>query len=180
MMNLYLPYSLTIDGEEYAIRSNWQAIVESLGALQDVELTKEERIYVMLNILYIKMPNNIEEAVNQAIWFISAGQNTPKRKTPHLVDWEQDINFILSPITKALGRDPRADTNMHWWTFLSLYTDMGECLFTKIVAIRSQLAMGKPLSKEDRAFYNQHRDICDIKQRYTTAEQELLEKWGVK
>ena len=180
MMNLYLPYSLTIDGEEYAIRTNWQAIVEIFGALQDVELSKEERLYVMLGILYKKIPNNIEQAIEQAMWFISAGSNAPKQKKPHIVDWEQDINLILAPIAKAIGYDPRSKDDMHWWTFLTLYTDMGECVFQKVLSIRMQLAMGKTLSKEDREFYNQHRDICDIRQRYTTEEKEFMKNWGIK
>ena len=77
-------------------------------------------------------------------------------------------------------RDYDIETNtggIHWWTILAAYAEIGDCLFAQIVRIRDKKAKGKPLDKSDREFYRKNRDIIDIKQTYSEAENDLVNLW---
>ena len=101
-------------------------------------------------------------------------QNRPVK----LMDWEQDFQFLVSPVNRVLGREIRAEKYLHWWTFLSAYMEIGECTFAQIVHIRNMKAHGKRLSKQDQEWYAQNRRLVDMKTNYTPTEKELLKKWG--
>lgn len=66
---------------------------------------------------------------------------------------------------------------LHWWTFLSAYYEIGDCLFAQIVRIREKKAKGKALDKSDREFYRKNRALIDIKTHYTEAEDDLVKMW---
>ena len=93
------------------------------------------------------------------------------------MDWEQDFEYIIAPINRVSGHDIRTDDYLHWWTFISYYYEIGDCLFAQIVRIRKALKKGK-LDKVDREWYRENRDLVDFKQRFTDAEEELLNLWG--
>jgi len=52
----------------------------------------------------------------------------PKRKAK-LADWEQDFPLIVNPVNRVLGYEVRDCEYCHWWTFLSAYYEIGDCLF---------------------------------------------------
>lgn len=77
-----------------------------------------------------------------------------------------------------MNYDPDTNTGgVHWWTFLSAYTEIGDCLFAQIVGIRSKKAKGKRLDKSEQEFYRKNKSIVDIKVRYTDAEDDLVNMW---
>lgn len=127
-----------------------------------------------------------EAAIRECFWFINGGKyEESSKKKPRLVAWEQDFPYIAAPINRVLGYEIRAveydpETNtggLHWWTFLSAYMEIGDCLFAQVVGIRSKKARGKKLDASDQEFYRRNRDLVDIKARYTEAEEELLKQW---
>ena len=81
---------------------------------------------------------------------------------------------------KVLGREIRGKEHLHWWTFISAYYEIGECLFAQIVNIRQKKAYGKKLDKAEQEWYRKNRDLVDIKRQYTASEVEALEKLGIK
>ena len=101
------------------------------------------------------------------------------------MDWSQDFQLIVAPINRVLGYEIRSkeyDSNtntggVHWWTFLSAYQEIGDCLFAQVVRIREKKAKGKALDKSDRDFYRKNRDLVDIKVHYTEIEDELVKQW---
>lgn len=64
---------------------------------------------------------------------------------------------------------------MHWWTFLGLFNEIGEGLFSQVVNIRIKKAKGKKLEKHELEFYREHKDLIDIKCKLTPAEQAELD-----
>lgn len=180
MINYYLPKSAVINGTEYDIRSDYRAILDICIALSDPQLSDQERAYVALNIFYPDWedipPDDLEEALKYVMWFIDCGEeHDTKTKQPRLVDWEQDFTKIITPVNKVAGHDVRGDDYMHWWTFIGLYSEIdSECMFSQIVQIRAKKAKGKKLEKHEQEFYNQHRDMIDLKQKYTSAEEEWI------
>ena len=179
-----LPTSLPVCGVEYEIRSDFRVILDIMMALNDVELKDNEKMLVALYVFYPefeKIPSeHCREALRQCFWFINGGKEDPQeqKRSVKLMDWEQDFQFLVSPVNRVLGREIRAEKYLHWWTFLSAYMEIGECTFAQIVHIRNMKAHGKRLSKQDQEWYAQNRGLVDMKTNYTPTEKELLKKWG--
>ena len=185
-MRYTLPTSVDVGGEEYEIRADYRAALDIIAALSDFELSEQERIIAALDIFYPAfdtMPiEHYQEAIDVCCDFLSCGeqQTNGNKKAVKLMDWEQDFNYIASAVNKVLGREIRAPEFLHWWSFISAYYEIGDCLFAQIVSIRDKKAHGKKLDKAEQEWYRKNRDIVDIKRHYTAAETEALAKLGIK
>lgn len=177
-----LPTSVEVNGTEYAIQSDFRAVLDILTALSDADLSNQDKAEAVLNIFYPgfeEMPaSDYQEALNQCFRFIDRGQEPKEqKKQPVVMSWEQDFDMIIAPINRIAGCEVRSLPYLHWWTFVSYYMEIGDCLFAQVVAIRDKKARGKPLDKQDREFYRRNRDLIDLKTTYTEAEQDLLAAW---
>lgn len=66
MIDYDLPTSVTVDGTEYAVRTDYRAILDIITALNDPDLTDEDRAAVALGIFYEDaLPENLQEALNR-------------------------------------------------------------------------------------------------------------------
>ena len=176
-----LPTSISVNNTEYAIRTDYRAVMDLLTAFSDKEMLGESeeetniiRALLVLNILFIDevKPEDQNEAIKKAIEFIDMGiESSRDVKKPTLMDWEQDAPLIIPAINKVLGREIRADKYMHWWTFLSAYMEIGECSFTHIINIRDKKAKGKKLEKWELEYIQEHKDIVLLKEKFTEKEQ---------
>jgi hypothetical protein len=174
-----LPVALEVGGEERPIRTDYRVALDIFLALTDPELDNYNRVMETLECLYIdEIPSELwEEALKKAFWFLRGGEDEKKDNGPQLVAWSQDFNYIAAPISKVVGQDIRGMEYLHWWSFLSAYMGIGDCLFAEIVRIRDKKARGKKLDKVDRDFYRKNREIIDIKKPLTDSEQEILKEW---
>lgn len=176
-----LPTSLNVCGVDYEIRSDYRAALDVLTVFAAVDLTNEQKVLAALDIFYpdfLKMPDeHIPEAVKQMTWFLDCGDEGDNRKRPKLMDWEQDFQYIVAPINRVIGQEVRAMPYFHWWSFVSAYYELGDCLFANIVRIRSLKAKGKTLDKADREFYRENRRIVDLKRTLTEEENNTINAW---
>lgn len=183
-MNFYLPESVEIGDREFSIRWEYRDVLTILAALADPELDEHEKTVAALAIFYPDAdsirPEEYEEALKQLDWFIAAGDERKDRKGPKLMDWEQDFPYIIAPINRVLGKDVRGKDQVHWWTFLSAYYEIGDCLFAQVVRIRDKRSRGKPLDKTEREWANKNADLIRFRTHYTDAEDELLAAWAGK
>lgn len=180
-----LPTSVEVGGAIREINSDYRAALDMCVALSDPELTNEEKAYILLFIFYPNLeeiePSHYQEAVDKCVWFLDGGKNEEKSRSPHkIMDWAQDFSLIVNPINRVIGREIREPTPLHWWTFLSAYYEIGDCLFSQVVQIRDKKAKGKPLEKHEREWYRNNRDIVDLKTTYTQAEKDLLAQFSEK
>lgn len=179
-MNYSLPVSLTVGGKEYSIRSDFRAVLDIFTALNDPALNDSEKVYVALFILYEDFESipqkDYADAWQQCCFFINGGTSDTGAKAPKLVDWEQDFPLIVAPVNRLLGRDVRGDADLHWWTFLSAFYEVGDCTFAQVVAIRDKKARGKKLEKYEREWYGRNRSLVDFKRKYAEADLEELRK----
>ena len=176
-----LPTSISVNNTEYAIRTDYRAVMDILTAFSDKEMLGESedetniiRALLILNILFVDevKPEDQNEAIKKAIEFIDMGiESSRDVKKPTLMDWDQDAPLIIPAINKVLGREIRADKYMHWWTFLSAYMEIGECSFTHIINIRDKKAKGKKLEKWELEYIQEHKDIVLLKEKLTENEQ---------
>lgn len=179
-----LPTSVEIQGVEYAIRSDYRAILDICIALNDPEMDDRERAIVSLSIFYPDfetMPQeHIDDAIAECFRFINGGEtdDKPAKKQPRLVDWEQDFPLIVSPVNRVMGREIRAMEYLHWYSFLAAYQEIGgDCTFSQVVTIRDKQSRNKPLDKGEKEWYRRNQKLVDIKRKYTEADEKLFKEW---
>ena len=180
-MNYNLPKSVELNGKRYAIRTDYRVILDIFEAMNDPDLTNEDKAVVVLNIFYCDLPpyDTWEQALKEFVLFVNMGEDEPKRARPKLMDWSQDFNYIVAPVSRVIGKDVRGIKYLHWWTFLNAFFEIGECTFSQIVSIRDKKHKGKQLEKWEKEWYREHRELVDFKTAYSEAEQDLLKQWGV-
>lgn len=187
-MGYGLPKSVEINDQNFSIRYDFRVILTIFEVLDDEELSDEERAYTALKLFFVDFDNipDYDEAIGKMFWFINGGK-TPddKKKDPELIDWEKDFPLIISPINRVLGEEIReseydSDENVggvHWFTFLSAYMEIGDCLFAQVIRIRELKAKGRALDKSDREFYRRNKDVVDIPKRISREEADTLSAW---
>ena len=160
-----LPTSLNIAGVDYNIRNkaDYRVIIDCFIALDDIELTRQERIFSALVIFFEDIneledlsifEDNLEEAVQKMFLFFNCNQpliDTPIGKY-HLLDWESDAALISSAVNEVAHTEIRAVDYMHWWTFMAYYLGIKECALSTVLGIRYKVATNKKLEKHERKF----------------------------
>lgn len=185
-----LPVSVTVQGTEHPIRTDFRVMLDICSALTDPELNEEEKAAVCLDLFYPeveKIPtDHLAEALERCFWFLSYGEQEQRQKGPKLMDWEQDFQYIVAPVNRVAGQDIRAipydrhtgQGGLHWWTFLSYYYEIGgDCVFAQIVRIRDLLARGKQLDKHDAEWYRRNRHLVVLKTQYSQEEDAAVRAW---
>lgn len=180
-MNYELPTTVEIGDATYNIRSDYRPILDIMTALNDPELSDAEKAFVAFRIFYPEWKDipqkDYEEAIRKCYWFIDGGRDFQQsKKSPKLMDWDQDFPYIIAPINRIAGQELRSVPYCHWWTFLSYYYEIGECVFSQIVSIRHKRKTGK-LEKWEQKWYRENKELVDIKTKYTNAEDDLIAKW---
>lgn len=180
-----LPRELIVNGHARPIRPEYTAALTIFQAMADPELSEREKGIVMLDCLYVDFAQltaeDIEEAMRQAVWFLDGGgleeskAGGPGRR---VFDWEQDERIIFSAINKVAGYEVRNQENLHWWTFLGYFYEIGDGLFSQVLSIRQKKAKGKKLEKWEQEFYRNNRQLCDLRKRYTAEEQAEIDYWN--
>ena len=159
-----IPTKLTIEGKEFQIRNNgdYRMVLDCFKALQDAELSKQERLFASLIIFYSEINSledlekfpDLSEAVTQMYYFFNCGQTQEIGRNVNykLIDWEQDEQLICSAINRVANTEVRAESYIHWWTFMGYYSAVGESLFSTVVRIRDKIIRNKKLEKFEREF----------------------------
>lgn len=172
-----LPTTLCIEDREYKIRTDYRIALTIFEAFNDIELKDNEKAMVMLNLLYEIVPDNIEEALKKASWFLDGGKQYEEfNKTKKVMDWEQDESIIFSAVNKVAGYETREKEYMHWWTFLGYFSEIGEGLFSTVINIRQKKNKGKKLEKYEQEFYKNNKQLIDLKEKYSTEEQAEIDR----
>ena len=86
-----------------------------------------------------------------------------------------DFKILIAPINRVLGFETRTAEYVHWWTFLSAYMEIGECLFSNVISIRKKRISGKKLEPWEQEFYRENKKMVDLPQSLTDEEKEWLD-----
>lgn len=179
-----LPEVLIVGGVEYSIRTDYRNVLQVFEAFQDPELTQEEKWIVAIYLLFedFSCDNDVfqaawdgfdlEEAIKQISWFISAGQPEKQASEKPTYNWKQDEQIIFSAVNKVAGRETRELEYLHWWTFLGYFNEVGEGTFSFIVGIRHKLNKGKKLEKHEKEFLAQNKELVRLEKPKTREEQK--------
>ena len=175
-----LPIAVEINGKSHPIRNkcDYRVVLDVICALNDNELTDEEKIKCALFIFYedISKIDDFETAIKEMFCIINGGEveEQANDNKPKLMDWEHDFPVLVAPINRVLGFEIRSVDYLHWMSLLSAYMEIGECTFSTIVSIRSKRAKGKKLDKWEEEYIREHRKMVELPQKLTAEEKELL------
>ena len=178
-----LATSITVSGKKYHITNDgdFRVILDCFEALNDEELSKEEKVIACLIIFYedfdidtiCNLGQDLETAVREMYKFFNCGEEeSVGMTTPHqLIDWNKDSQLIMSAVNNVAGKEIRAEKYVHWWTFIGYYMAIGDCPLANIVSIRNKIVSGKKLEKYEREF-KQHNPQYFIWDAKTVEEKE--------
>ena len=179
-----LPTYIEINGKRLAIRNkcDYRVVLDVISALNDVELSEQEKLKCALYIFYEDIESVedfeiIETATKEMMRVINNGEdfrenNEPQK--PPIMNWEHDFKYLVAPINRVLSCEIREIKYLHWWTLLSAYMEIGECLFSTIINIRRKKRTGKKLDDWEREFYRDNREMVDLPTQLTEDEKEFL------
>lgn len=173
----YLPQSLTVGGRDYPIRSDFRVALTIFEAYNDDALPLSVKARTAVECLYKEIPEEIEEAYRRAVWFLDGGDMPKSKQAPgRTMDWEQDEYLIFPAVNKVAGYEVRSAKYLHWWSFLGLFNEIGEGLYSHVMNIRQKLARGKKLEKWEREFFNDHKELIVLKEKLSPEEQAALDE----
>jgi len=185
-MREMLPTYLIINDIKCELRTDYRYGLTVMHAFNDPELTDFEKVYITVKILFKNIPDGVElnELYEKAVWFLDCGNIIDEnadvvKPSKALYDWEQDEQMIFSAINKVAGKEVRLVEYMHWWTFIGLFNEIGEGVFSTILSIRSKKQKGKKLDKWEREYYRNNKSKIDLqsnKKRRSEDEQDAINK----
>ena len=97
------------------------------------------------------------------------------KKKPQLMDWKKDAKILIPAINKVAHEDIREKEYLHWWTFMGLFMEIGESLFSTITNIREKVSKGKKLDSWEKEFYSSNKELVDLKATPERSEEEKEE-----
>lgn len=158
-----LPTTLSIGGQDFAItdKGNFRMVLDCFVALEDSELSKQERLIACLLIFYEDMNEyedlakfpDLQDAVTQMYLFFNCGQQQVGARSDYkLIDWEGDSQLIAAAINNVAKTEIRTEPYIHWWTFMGYYLSVGESALATVVSIRGKIAKGVKLEKHEQKF----------------------------
>ena len=170
-----LPTSITLGDVDYPISTDYRVALTIFDALGDPDLQDKEKAYIMLECLfddYTAIPREyLAEACEKAALFLDGGVKQKNTNDKPIISWTQDEQLIFAAVNKVAGREVRAEQYMHWWTFLSLFQEIDDkSLLSTVIQLRQKKNKGKKLEKWETEFYKAHKDMIDLKRRYSKAE----------
>ena len=172
---------IEINGEYHPIRNkcDYRVVLDVICALDDEELTTQERAQCALFIFYedVSKIDDFEVAIKEMYRIINGGNEDVKQSSSNqrLMDWEFDFQRIAPPVSRVIGYDIRMpDKFTHWYSFLGAYMEIGDCCFSTIVSIRSKIAKNKTLEKWEENYLREHKKIIEIPKKFTAEEREIL------
>ena len=162
-----LPESVTVDGEEYEICTDFRTSMLFELLMQDNEVKPQDKTKKALKLYYPVIPANINEAVEAILWFYRCGKednpqrqkmNAKKGKT-RVYSFEYDDDYIYAAFMTQYGIDLQDIEYLHWWKFRAMFhslTNQNE--FVKIMEYRS-IEIKSDMSKEQQSFYRKMKRL---------------------
>lgn len=170
----------------HAINADFRIGVQIALASKDEELADYERLYVMTELLYKnEAPQDVENALRGVKWFMSGGkiaeglngaeetaEEVEEDEEAETFDFEYDAGRIYSAFRKTYGINLNTVQGLHWFEFLALLGDLGDCAFSAVIEYRTKKLDGLP--PKQRSEYARLKSKYALPRRYTYEEEERL------
>lgn len=157
-----LPRTVMISGAEVQIETNFRTGILFELMMQDDTVDDAQKIITALRMFYGDRPFNVDEAIDQILWFYSCGKEWRKDNDPdsgaddgvnRIYSYEHDDDYIYSAFLSQYGIDLQDVEYLHWWKFKSMFHGLSEDQeIVKIMGYRGMKISSK-MSREQRRFY---------------------------
>ena len=179
-----LPLYAEFGDRQWSIRADFRQVLSLLERMNQVAYGNLARGYLALAGFYPEykeIPKHLRgQAMEWFLEFLQAGYPQTKQHSPKLIDWKQDQRMIVAEINRVAGCEVRQIEFVHWWTFLSWFSCIGEGQLATVVRIRQKLRTGKKLEPWEQEYFQQNRAQVMIKQPETSQQQQerrAVERW---
>lgn len=144
----FLPETVTVDGREYPIRTDFRSGIRFEQILFDKELSDRQKFQKVMEEFYgEETPKNKAEALNAVIDFYRCGKKPVKAEETSdegksvnkrsIYDFRHDDAYIYAAFIQQYGID-LSTASLHWWKFMALFRSLtDETLFVKIMGYRA-------------------------------------------
>ena len=161
LLTTTLPDTITVDGREYAIHTDFRDWIRFCEMLLDEELKEEEKVYIALMMYREEQPSNIQLALKGLTDFylmaeegVEPKEVTESEEVEHenpkpIYDWTVDSAYIIGAFQKTYGIDLANIEYMHWWRFKALFTSIIEFDLEERIGYRA-LDTSKIKDKDER------------------------------
>lgn len=174
-----LPNEVEIESIEYDINSDFRTSMLFELMMADNELNDIQKIKQSLKLYYPKIPQNIDLAVDQLLWFYRCGKDVVKSsrsgkgKSTQIYDFNFDDDYIYSAFLDQYNIDLQ-DADLHWWKFKALFKSLkDDNEIVKIMGYRS-MDLNKIKDKAEKLYYKKMKDSYKIQNHIGQDETEKL------
>lgn len=125
-----LPTTVTVDGEEYPIDTNFRTGIQFEMLISDRSVPKDERAYIALRLYFGEnIPSNIVGAAEAMADFYRCG-NKPedrrhmyigRRRWDKIYDFDADSALFYAAYLAQYGVDLNEIDYLHWWKFMAMF-----------------------------------------------------------
>lgn len=178
-----LPSSVEIDNKKYEINSDFRTSIIFSQLMEENNIDQTKKVEISLRLLYPKVPNNINEAVEKIQWFYGCGKEIKRSKikgrsvNKRILDYEEDADYIYSAFMSQYKIDLQDIEFLHWWKFQSLFNGLNnDNKICEIMKYRS-IDLSKIKDKEERKFYRDMQELYKLDEKNNRADLEALGKY---
>ncbi|MDU7363039.1 bacteriophage Gp15 family protein [Clostridium sp.] len=164
-----LPIAVEIDNKNYEINSDFRTSILFELLMQDDSIGEEDKILMALQLYYPVIPESINEAIEQILWFYRCGKeitsskgNGKGKRVTQIYSFEHDDDYIYAAFMDQYNIDLQDIEYLHWWKFKAMFNSLKEDIkIVKIMEYRS-MDLSKIKDKEQKAYYKRMKDLYEI------------------
>lgn len=165
-----LPNKVIVEEKEYEINSDFRTSILFEMLMQDDNLSEEDKLYYALDLYYPILPENINKAVEEILWFYkcrkendsNSSSRGKKKVTSQIYSFEHDDEYIYSAFLDQYGIDLQDIEFLHWWKFKAMFKALKEDNeIVKIIGYRS-IDLSKVKDKSQREYYKNMKQLYEI------------------
>lgn len=161
----------------YKIRTDFRESIKFELLMQDNKIEDTEKVAIALNLYYYEMPTDIEQAIEDMLWFYRCGKEIKTSqngndKNNQIYSYEFDDAYIYSAYKDQYKIDLNTINYLHWWKFKAMFEGLKED--NKIVEIMGYRAidLGKIKDKEEKARYKKLKKLYALPDMRTPEQKE--------
>lgn len=164
-----VPTTINIDNKEYEINSDFRISILFELLMQDHSIGDKDKFLMALQLYYPVIPENVNEAIGQMLWFYRCGKDIRKSKgngkgkgDTQIYSFEHDDDYIYAAFMDQYGIDLQDINYLHWWKFKAMFKSLKEDNeIVKIMGYRS-MNLSKIKDKEQKAYYKKMQELYKI------------------
>lgn len=164
-----VPTTINIDNKEYEINSDFRTSILFELLMQDNSMGDKDKMLMALKLYYPVIPKNLNEAIEQMLWFYRCGKDVRKSKgngkgksVTQIYSFDCDDDYIYAAFMDQYSIDLQDIEYLHWWKFKAMFKSLKEDNeIVKIMGYRS-MDLSKIKDKEQKSYYKKMQELYKI------------------